>query len=597
MLFYQQKGAVTKMRKTKIICTLGPASDNEPTLREMMLAGMNVARINFSHGSYSEHKQKADLVKKLRDELGLHTALLLDTKGPEIRLKKFAKGKVELKEGQKFVLYTGDEPGDENGVAVTYDNLCKDISIGGTILMDDGLIGLTVESVKNGKIICRVDNNGVISDNKGVNVPGVKLSIPFLSEKDKKDIAFGVKEDFDFIAASFTQNAKDVRDIRAELDKLGCDSIRIIAKIENSAGVENIDEIINEADGIMIARGDMGVEIPMEEIPLIQKKLITKCYVAGKQVITATQMLESMTHNPRPTRAEITDVANAIFDGTSAIMLSGETAAGLYPVEAVRTMARIAERAESEYNYEQRFRGLDIKVYANVTNAVSHATCTTAHDLKAAAIVTVTKSGLTARLISRFRPEIDIIGCSPFPKACRHMSMSWGVTPILIDEKENTDELLSHAVEEVFRKGMVKYGDLVVITAGLPVGVSGTTNMLKVQIVGDVLVSGQGIVPETVCGTLCVCKDENEALEQFHDGDILVIPNATEKILRMLRYAKAIVCERDGRDSYAAIVGQALNIPVIVGAENATKILRSGTTVNVDGVRGIVYCSDIKDEK
>lgn len=581
------------MRKTKIICTLGPASDNETVLREMIKAGMNVARINFSHGVYAEHKQKADLVKKLREELGTHTALMLDTKGPEVRLKKFKDGQVQLHEGQQFVLYTGDEPGDEKGVAITHDGLCRDVSVGGKILVDDGLVELTVESVKNGRIICHVENDGVISNNKGVNVPDVNLSIPFLSEKDKSDIAFGVEQDFDFIAASFTQSAKDIRAIRTELAKYNCNNIRIIAKIENSAGVENIDEIINEADGIMVARGDMGVEIPMEEIPLIQKKLITKCYVAGKQVITATQMLESMTHNPRPTRAEITDVANAIFDGTSAIMLSGETAAGSYPVEAVRTMARIAERAESEYDYEKSFRGQAmIKGSSNVTNAVSHAACTTAHDLKASAIITVTKSGLTARLISRFRPEIDIIGCSPIAKTCRHMSMSWGVTPILIEEMNSTDELLARAVEETFKTGVVKYGDLVVITAGLPVGVSGTTNMLKVQIVGDVLVSGQGVVAETVCGTLCVCKDEDEVLERFRDGDILVVPYVTDKVLHLLKYAKAIVCERDGRDSSAAIVGKALNIPVIVGAENATSLLKSGVTVNVDGVRGIVYCRD-----
>ncbi len=581
------------MRKTKIICTLGPASETEEVIRNLILAGMDVARINFSHGAYPDHKAKADLVKKLRAELGVHTALLLDTKGPEVRLKTFEDGKVLLKTGESFTLYMEDHVGDETGVAITYGGLWRDVTVGSRILVDDGLIELAVEAVDEHAIRCKILNGGTLSNRKGINVPGVRLSIPFLSEKDKADIAFGVQEGFDFIAASFTQSAEDIRRIREELDRLDCHSIRIIAKIENCAGVENIDEILNEADGIMVARGDLGAEVPMENIPILQKQLIAKCYQAGKQVITATQMLESMTQNPRPTRAEITDVANAIYDGTSATMLSGETAMGKYPVEAVKRMAKIVTRTEADIDYKKRFFDNRYGGFSNVTDAISHATCTTAHDLGAKAIITVTTSGFTARLLSRFRPQTDIIACSPSPAACRHMNMSWGVIPHLVDKvAESSEELLTMAVDEVYESKYVNYGDLVVITAGLPLGVPGTTNMLKVQMVGDVLLAGNGIVNESVCGQLCVCNSDEEVLAKFKSGDILVIPSASDKIIGVLRHASAIICERGGDDSYAAIVGKTLNIPVIVGAENATKILKSGIMVTVDGKRGMVYCNE-----
>ena len=580
--------AMIKMRKTKIICTLGPASESEEVLRSMILAGMDVARINFSHGDYPSHKAKADTIKKLREEMNTHTALLLDTKGPEIRLGRFRNGRVELTPGQKFTLRTSEEEGDETGVSITYKGLYRDIKKGCTILIDDGLVEMRVDSADENEIVCTVINGGAISDRKGVNVPGVRLTIPFLSDRDKQDIAFGVREDFDFIAASFTQSAQDIMDIRHELEKLHCTNIRIIAKIENAAGVENMDEILAEADGIMVARGDLGVEIPMEEIPIIQKKLISKCYNAGKQVITATQMLESMTHHPRPTRAEVTDIANAIYDGTSAIMLSGETAAGEYPVESVETMARIALRTENEINYQKRFRAIEARSYSNVVNAISHAACMTAIDLKAAAIITVTKTGHTARLLSRYRPDTDIIGCSPDPKVCRQMNLSWGVTALLTEEMNNTDDLLASAVDVAYRSKLVKYGDLVVITAGVP-GVSGTTNMLRVQLVGDVLVSGLGVAGGNVCGTLCVCANEDEALKTFKAGEILVLPSASEKVITLIRHAAALITERGGADSYAAIAGQALDIPVIVNAAGATKLLRSGTAVTIDGTRGMVY--------
>ncbi len=581
------------MRKTKIICTLGPASETEEVIRELIISGMDVARINFSHGEHHEHKKKVDIIKKLRAELGTHTALLLDTKGPEVRLKKFKDGKATLKTGGSFSLYLTDREGDENGVSITYTGLWRDVTVGSRILVDDGLIELRVDNVNETEIKTTVLNGGKLSDKKGINVPGIKLSMPFLSEKDKDDLAFGVREGFDFIAASFTQSAEDIRMMRDELEKHGGGDIRIIAKIENTAGVENVDEILNEADGIMVARGDLGAEVPMENIPILQKQLISKCYNAGKQVITATQMLESMTQNPRPTRAEITDVANAIYDGTSATMLSGETAMGKYPVEAVKRMAKIAMRTESDIDYKKRFFDNRFGGFTNVTDAISHATCTTAHDLGAKTIITVTTSGYTARLLSRFRPQTDIIACSPSEKACRHMNMSWGVIPLLVDKvAESSEELLEMAVDEAYENGYVEYGDLVVITAGLPLGVSGTTNMLKVQMVGDVLLAGNGIVDKSVCGKLCVCSTDAEALTKFENGDIIVIPSASDKIIALLRHASAIICERGGDDSYAAIVGKTLNIPVIVGAENATKILKTGTTVTVDGKLGMVYCNE-----
>ena len=576
------------MRKTKIICTLGPTSDTREKIRELMLAGMDVARINFSHGDYKGHKEKADLVKELRAELGLHTALLLDTKGPEIRLGKFEGGSAERVTGSCFTLYTSEIMGDATKASVSYPGIYRDLHIGSRVLVDDGLIELRVDTVDEEQLNCTVVNGGKVSDRKSVNLPGTVVSLPFISEHDLDDLEFGIREDFDFVAASFTQSAEDVAQIRRELEKRGCRSMRIIAKIENAAGVENIDEILNESDGIMVARGDMGVEIPLEDVPIIQKQLISKCYNAGKQVITATQMLESMTSNPRPTRAETNDVANAIYDGTSAIMLSSETANGKYPVEAVRTMASIALRTESEIDYAQRFRLYSGCLYQNVTNAISHAACTTALDLGASAIITVTKSGQTARLISRFRPVTPIVGCSPDPKICRHMNLSWGVAPALIDELTTTDELLEHAVARAVDIGMLGHGDLAVITAGIPLGVSGTTNMLKVQIVGNVLVSGVGVAPGYVCGTLCVAHDETEARNNFVDGSILVIPEVTPQLIPLLRGAAGIICERGTADSCAAIIGQTLSIPVITEAIDATKILKTGTTVTFDADKGIV---------
>ena len=471
------------MRKTKIVCTLGPATDNEEVLRQMMLEGMNVARCNFSHATYDEHKKRMDMIKKLRKEVGQPVAILLDTKGPEVRVKNFKDGRVTLEEGQLFTLTADEVEGTKDKVSVTYNRLYEDLEVGMRVLIDDGLIEMTVEQVDRTNIVCRVTNGGVVSNHKGVNVPDVDLSMPYISDKDREDILFGISQDVDFIAASFVQKKEDILQLRRLLEKNGGSDIKIIAKIENAQGVTNIDDIIEVSDGIMVARGDMGVEIPYEEVPVIQKKIIKKVYRTGKQVITATQMLESMIKNPRPTRAETTDVANAVYDGTSAIMLSGETAAGAYPVEAVKTMVRIAERTEQDVDYRKRFYQNARETDADITNAICHASCTTALDLNAKAIVTVTKSGTSARMLSKYRPESDIISCATTEKVCRQLSLTWGVTPIVIKEEKEVFHLFDKAIQAAVKMKLLEAGDLTVITSGVPIGVSGTTNMMKVQVV------------------------------------------------------------------------------------------------------------------
>lgn len=473
------------MRKTKIVCTIGPATDDKNIMRELMLAGMNVARFNFSHGEYETHEKRFRMVEKLRKELDLPVATLLDTKGPEIRLGKFVDDKpVEIYDGDVYILTTEDVLCDNQRGSISFKKLPRDVSIGTRILINDGVIELLAEKVTKNEITCRIIHGGTLSNNKGINVPGVKLSMPYLSESDMNDLEFGAKMGFDFIAASFVRTAADINYLRKFTHSLGWFDVRIIAKIENAEGVENIDEILEAADGIMVARGDMGVEIPFERIPAIQKELIHKGYNAGKQVITATQMLESMITNPRPTRAEITDVANAIYDGTSAIMLSGETAAGSYPVEVVKTMALIAETTENNIDYKGEFAARRTEPNSNIAEAIAHATVTTAHDLNARAIITVSLCGQTARLISKYRPSCPIICCTTSEIAQRQMNMSWGVVPLIIGEKKSTDELFSAAVEAAESHGLAQDGDIVAITAGVPIGVSGSTNMLKVARIG-----------------------------------------------------------------------------------------------------------------
>lgn len=471
------------MRKTKIICTMGPATDDVEVLERLVQEGMDVARFNFSHGTHEEQEERMSKLRAAREKYGKPVAILLDTKGPEIRIRDFKDGKITVTSGQKFTLTGRKLLGDDTIASITYPTLSRDITPGTRILIDDGLIELHVDSVDGEDIHCTINNDGVISNHKGVNVPGIHANMPYMSDQDKADILFGIEQNVDYVAASFVRSAADVMQVRSFLYENGGSDIKIIAKIENGEGVENIDEIIEESDAIMIARGDMGVELPEEEVPIVQKLIIKKVYEAGKQVITATQMLDSMMKNPRPTRAETADVANAIYDGTSAIMLSGETAAGRFPVESLKTMVRIAERTEDDIDYKKRFFEHDRDANPDITDAISHATCTTAHDLNASAIVTVTRSGRSARMISRYRPYCIIIGCAMTEKVWRQLNMSWGVVPILLEEKQDTFELFDHAIDISRQQNLVEKDDVVVITSGVPLGKSGTTNMIKVHVV------------------------------------------------------------------------------------------------------------------
>ncbi|MCI6689446.1 MAG: pyruvate kinase [Candidatus Choladocola sp.] len=577
------------MRRTKIVCTLGPSTDKEDVLRNLMKNGMNVARMNFSHGTHEEQKARLDMIKKLREELNLPVAALLDTKGPEIRIGDVEGGKLELKPGQEFTLTTEEMLGTEKKVTITYKELYKDVEPGDSILIDDGLIGMEVVRIDESDIVCRVKNGGFISNHKGVNVPGVELNMPFVSPKDLADIVFAVEQDYDFIAASFTRTAEDIIEIRKILQEHGGEKIHIIAKLENKQGVKNCEDILRVADGIMIARGDMGVEIPLEEVPVIQKELIRKAMHMGKPVITATQMLDSMMKNPRPTRAETSDVANAIYQGTSAIMLSGETAAGAYPIEAVQTMAKIAERTEQDIDYSREFKPRKLAEAPDVTSAISHATCTTAADLKAAAIVAVSKSGRTVSRIAKYLPVCPIIGCTTDERVYRQLNLLWGVTPVVMEEANTADELFDHAVELAEQKGLIARGELVVIAAGVPVGLSGTTNMMKVQIAGNALVTGKGANKLKASGNVCVCSNDEDLEKKFRAGDIVVVEQTTNEMVHKLKDAAGIITETGDRYSHAAVVGMTLEIPVITSARNATRILKSGTFVTMDAEQGIVY--------
>ena len=577
------------MRRTKIVCTLGPSTDKEEVLRNLMKNGMNVARMNFSHGTHEEQKARLDMIKKLREELNLPVAALLDTKGPEIRIGDVEGGKMELKPGQEFTLTTEEMLGTEKKVTITYKELYKDVEPGDSILIDDGLIGMEVVRIDESDIVCRVKNGGFISNHKGVNVPGVELNMPFVSPKDLADIVFAVEQDYDFIAASFTRTAEDIMEIRKILQEHGGEKIHIIAKLENKQGVKNCEDILRVADGIMIARGDMGVEIPLEEVPVIQKELIRKAMHMGKPVITATQMLDSMMKNPRPTRAETSDVANAIYQGTSAIMLSGETAAGAYPIEAVQTMAKIAERTEQDIDYSREFKPRKLAEAPDVTSAISHATCTTAADLKAAAIVAVSKSGRTVSRIAKYLPVCPIIGCTTDERVYRQLNLLWGVTPVVMKEANTADELFDHAVELAEQKGLIARGELVVIAAGVPVGLSGTTNMMKVQIAGNALVTGKGANKLKASGNVCVCSNDEDLEKKFRAGDIVVVEQTTNEMVHKLKDAAGIITETGDRYSHAAVVGMTLEIPVITSARNATRILKSGTFVTMDAEQGIVY--------
>ena len=580
------------MRKTKIICTLGPSTDKDGVLRELIANGMNVARFNFSHGSHEEHKGRLDLLKSLREELGKPVAALLDTKGPEIRLKDFKNGTEMLEAGQTFTLTTRDVEGTKEICSITYKDLPQDVAPGGTIMLDDGLIKLQIQTVNDTDIVCTVLNNGKIKNKKGVNVPGVHLSMPYMSQRDKDDIIFGIEQGFDFIAASFVRTAQDVYEIRNLLNEYDS-NIRIIAKIENREGVNNIDSILAAADAVMVARGDLGVEIDFTELPGIQKTIIDRSFSFGKPIVTATQMLDSMMVNPRPTRAEISDVANAIYDGTSAIILSGETAAGAYPVEALKTMSAIAERTEQEGHY---LRGRLMEPNTgkiSVSDATAHAACLTAKDVNAAAIVTVSESGTTARLLSKYRPQQPIIACVMKEQVQRQLSLSWGITSLMMPLAHSTDELIEMSTALAKENGFLHNGELAVVTAGVPVGISGTTNMIKIHMVGNCLATGVGVGPENAevsnaTGKACVCRTLDEVRAKFKPGMVLVVPSTSNEMLNYVRDAAALVVEEPGLNSHAAIAGKALLKPTVVGAVGATSHIRDGLMIAVDCAHGSV---------
>ena len=580
------------MRKTKIICTLGPSTDKDGVLRELIANGMNVARFNFSHGSHEEHKGRLDLLKSLREELGKPVAALLDTKGPEIRLKDFKNGTEMLEAGQTFTLTTRDVEGTKEICSITYKDLPQDVAPGGTIMLDDGLIKLQIQTVNDTDIVCTVLNNGKIKNKKGVNVPGVHLSMPYMSQRDKDDIIFGIEQGFDFIAASFVRTAQDVYEIRNLLNEYDS-NIRIIAKIENREGVNNIDSILAAADAVMVARGDLGVEIDFTELPGIQKNIIERSFSFGKPIVTATQMLDSMMVNPRPTRAEISDVANAIYDGTSAIMLSGETAAGAYPVEALKTMSAIAERTETENHARVEYLTEATNGKISVSDATAHAACLTAKDVNAAAIVTVSESGTTARLLSKYRPQQPIIACVMKEQVQRQLSLSWGITSLMMPLAHSTDELIEMSTALAKENGFLHNGELAVVTAGVPVGISGTTNMIKIHMVGNCLATGVGVGPENAevsnaTGKACVCRTLDEVRAKFKPGMVLVVPSTSNEMLNYVRAAAALVVEEPGLNSHAAIVGKALLKPTVVGAVGATSHIRDGLMIAVDCAHGSV---------
>lgn len=581
------------MRKTKIVCTLGPSTDREGVLREMIQAGMNVARFNFSHGTHAEHKARLDALKALREELDAPVAAMLDTKGPEVRLKDFAGGRVHLTAGQEFTLTTVQVEGDAHRCSITYGELPGDVKAGDTILLDDGLVRLTVLETSETEIRCRVENDGDMKNHKGVNVPGVRLNMPYMSQQDRDDLLFGAEQGFDYVAASFVRSAADVRELRHVLDQAGS-RMRIIAKIENQEGVSNLPEILDAADGIMVARGDMGVEIDFAEIPLIQKNMIARCVACGKPVITATQMLDSMIRNPRPTRAEASDVANAIIDGTDAIMLSGETAAGKYPIEAVGTMVRIATYIEAHQLHDntqllqqEAVRNATVRT---VANAVSYSCCQMARDLNANAIITPSNSGTTARMVARFRPDCPIIAPTPSEHAYHQLGLSYGVVPAHMGVSGDTDELINTAVEAAQQTGLIKTGDVVIISAGVPTGVSGTTNLIKAHIVGNVLLRGIGVGSGCASGNICTVNTLSDLESDFKDGDVIVTKMTSSEMLPYMRRASAVVVESTNPECHAAVACQAMGIPMMMDRTyQAVHMLKSGMMITVDADEGFIY--------
>lgn len=575
------------MKRTKIVCTIGPSTDAPGVLESMLQAGMNVARFNFSHGSHEEHAKRIARVREASRNTGIPVALMLDTKGPEIRLGLFAEGKVLLEQGQAFTLTTREIQGTKEICTVSHKGLPQDVEVGRQILLSDGLVTLTVTGVEGTEIYTCVENTGMMSDRKRVAVPGMPITLPPVSESDEADLRFGCAQDMDYVAASFMQRGSDVVAIRRIIEEEGKD-IQIISKIENEEGLINLDEILRMSDGLMVARGDLGVEIPAEEVPVLQKMMIKKCNEAAKPVITATQMLESMIQNPRPTRAEASDVANAILDGTDAVMLSGETAGGKYPLEAVKTMARVAEVTEKSALYRNMHHDQSIEG-AQTTEAISSATATVAKALGASAIITSTESGRTAMSIARNRPECKIIAVTPHEETTRRVQLYWGVQAALGPKTKNSDEMVASAMTSALGEGLIESGDLVVLTAGVPSGESGTTNMIRVHVAGKVVLSGNGVGKQPATGHVSIGHTAEVLASTFKDGDVLVVKTLEPELMPFAKRACAIISAEDGYTSAAAIAGINLGIPVILGAVQAEQVLQNGAVVTVDAARGKVF--------
>ncbi|MEW5921649.1 MAG: pyruvate kinase [Bacillota bacterium] len=575
------------MRRTKIVCTIGPASAKLEVVKELIHRGMDVARLNFSHGSLAEHEERLAQLREAGRQLGKRVGILMDTRGPEVRLGTFRMEEVELKEGQYFTLTTEQVEGDDRIASVNYRGLPGDLTPGTLILIDDGIIALRAEKITGTEIICRVEHGGKLSSRKSINLPGVSINLPVLSQEDIRDINFALTQEADFLAVSFIRCAADVMAIR-QLVEENRGRLKIIAKIENEDGVNNFTEILEVADGIMIARGDLGVEIPAEDVPLVQKKIIAACNAAGKPVITATQMLDSMIRHPRPTRAEASDVANAIFDGTDAVMLSGETAAGMFPLEAVATMARIALRTEEALEYKKILDHFEPHLNKTITETISYATCRASQELGAKAIISSTQSGYTARMVSKYKPRAPIIAVTPNEKVAAELTLTWGVFPLLSLANYSTDEVFDTAVKAALEAGLISNGDLVIFTAGVPVGVTGTTNYLRIETVGEVIMRGQGVGRASASGEVYLALTAEEA-QQINSGQILVTRDTDEDYISAMGKAAAVITERGGLTSHAAITGIELGIPVVVGVDGATARIASGQVVTVDALRGLIY--------
>lgn len=583
------------LKKTKIVCTIGPSSESPEILEELILNGMNVARLNFSHGNHEEHLAKIKTIKKVRRKLNEPVAIMLDTKGPEIRTGNFNVDEVFLKPDDIFTLTTRDVEGTQDIVSVSYEGLPNDVEVGSNIFIDDGLVQLEVIDIKDGTdVICKAMNNGVLSNHKGVNLPGRQTNLPSLTPKDIDDIKFGIENDIDFIAASFVRKKEDVYDIRRVLEDHGGEHIKIFSKVESQEGVDNLEEIIEASDGIMIARGDLGIEIRTELIPIVQKEMIRKTNLAAKPVITATQMLDSMIRNPRPTRAETTDVANAIIDGTDCVMLSGETAGGKYPVEAVRTMRNICITTELSDDFRKNIYETDISSSNTTTNAIAKNTCQIAKQLDAKAIISCTSSGNTSRIISKFKPQTNSVAATTTDRVARQLSVVWGVYPIVIQEAGETDELIDRAIFGAIDNGFVSEGDLTVVTAGIPLGISGNSNLIKVHIIGDIITSGTGIGTKSVSGKVCLASTKRELEEKFEEGDIIVAKFTDADITEYIQKSSAIVTEEGGLTSHTAIAAVHFGLPAVVGAFNIRNLVKDGDKITVDPIGGVIYKGEAK---